>query len=127
MSGMFLSIAGISGCRVHVVEDGRWDEIGVLLADLNVDHGSIDARGEGRFRAIRIEAMQADLEMYDIKIIFGNGEVFAPSVRHRFREGSWSRVIDLPGGHRHIRRIEFVYRASQPGPGQARIAVWGLR
>jgi hypothetical protein len=117
---------GVGGCRTVVVE-GHWEELATLSADLSVDHGIIDVRGEGRWWAVRLEAAGADLEMYDIRITFGNGEVFEPGVRHHFQEGSWSRRIDLPGGHRHIRKVEFWYKAFQPGPGQARIVVWGLR
>jgi hypothetical protein len=116
----------VGGWRTVVVE-GHWEEIGSLVADLNLDHGIIDTRGEGRFWSIRIEAAGADLEMYDIRMTFGNGEVFVPSLRHHFQEGSSSRRIDLPGGQRHLRKIEFWYKAVQPGPGQARIVVWGLR
>lgn len=125
--GIFLALGAATGCRVRVAEEGRWDEIGALTADLNLDHGIIDARGEGRFRAIRVEVAGADLEMYDIKVVFGNGEVFLPAVRVHFQEGSWSRRIDLPGGFRHIRKVEFWYKATQPGAGQASVIVWGLR
>jgi hypothetical protein len=123
--GMVLAFCGAAGCRTVV--EAQWVEIGNLMADLNLDHGIIDARGDGRFWSVRIEAVNADLEMYDIRMTFGNGEVFVPSVRHHFQEGSWSRRIDLPGGYRHIRRIEFWYKAAQPGAGPARIVVWGLR
>jgi hypothetical protein len=126
---LFLGIVGclgLGGCRTVVVE-GHWEELASLAADPNVDHGVIDIRGEGRWWAVRVEAAGADLEMYDIRMTFGNGELFEPAVRVHFHEGSWSRRVDLPGGHRHIRKIEFWYKASQPGPGQARIVVWGLR
>jgi len=121
----FLVSTGTSGCRTVV--EAQWVDLGNLMADLNLDHGIIDAHGEGRFWAVKIEAQNAELEMYDIKITLGNGEIFVPSVRHHFQEGSWSRRIDLPGGHRHIRKIEFWYTAARPGTGQARIAVFGLR
>jgi hypothetical protein len=128
-TGLLLGILGSlgpSGCRTVVVE-GHWEELASLAADLSVERGQIDIRGEGRWWAVRLEAAGAELEMYDIRITFGNGEVFEPSVRVHFHEGTWSRRIDLPGGHRHIRRIEFWYKASQPGPGQARLVFWGLR
>ena len=122
----FLACTGAGGCRTVVVE-GHWEQLGSLSADLSLDHGILELRGEGRFWAVRIEGVGADLEMYDIRITFGNGEVFEPSVRHHFQEGSWSRRIDLPGGRRHLRKIEFWYKAAAPGPGQANIVVWGLR
>jgi hypothetical protein len=117
---------GTGGCRTVVVE-GHWEELANLAADLNVDHASIDIRGDGRWRAVRLEAAGAEMDMVDSRITFGNGEVYDPAVRHHFQEGSWSRRIDLPGGHRHIRKIELWYKAAAPGPGEARIVVWGLR
>jgi hypothetical protein len=97
------------------------------VVDLRVDHDVIDARGEGSFRAIRIEVEHADLEMYDSVVRFGNGESFSPTVRHHFQEGSWSRVIDLPGNLRPIKRIDFWYKTSRLGEGRARVVVGGLR
>jgi len=129
LPGFFLALLSCfsaAGCRTVVVEP-HWDEVGSVLADFNTDHGLINARGEGHFRAIRIDAANADFEMYDVKVTFGNGEVFIPSVRHHFNQGSTSRVIDLPGGNRHIRKIEFWYKATSGGAGPARIVVWGLR
>ena len=123
---LFAVCVGAGGCRTVVVE-GHWEEIGRLTADLSLDHGLFDIRGDGRFWAVKIEATGADLDMYDIRMTFGNGEIFEPSVRLHFQEGSWSRRIDLPGGHRHIRKIEFWYKAAQPGAGQASLVVWGLR
>ncbi|HLY11291.1 MAG TPA: hypothetical protein VKW04_18460 [Planctomycetota bacterium] len=128
LAGLILCLAagvGAQGCRTVVVE-GHWEELGRLSADLSLDHGILELRGEGRFWAVKIEAAGADLEMYDLRMTFGNGEVYDPSVRLHFQEGSWSRRIDLPGGHRHLRKIEFWYKATQPGPGQASIVVWGL-
>jgi hypothetical protein len=35
-----------------------------------------------------------------------------------------SRVIDLPGGGRNIRRVDFHY-GNIPGQGQAKVELWG--
>jgi len=37
------------------------------------------------------------LEMYDVEVVFGNGDTFSPATRLIFAENSRSRVIDLPG------------------------------
>jgi hypothetical protein len=42
-----------------------------------------------------------------------------------FGQGSTSRQIDLPGGLRHIERVELV-SGNLPGGGRAQIEVWGL-
>jgi hypothetical protein len=79
---------------------------------------------EGLFNAIRVEVQDGDLEMYNIRVVFGNGTAWSPDTRVAFRERSRSRVIDLPGEARVIRRIEFWYR-SRLRRGQATVQVLG--
>ena len=118
------ALLAIGGCRT-IHSNGDWEELASVTADLNVDHAIVELRNEGKFRALRLEAAGAAFEMYEIRVTFGNGEVFIPSMRLHFEEGSWSRELDLPGKHRHVRRIEFWYKGTEPG-GQARVVVWGL-
>jgi hypothetical protein len=107
---------------------GDWDHIGMRLVDFHVDHDAIVAVGDGAFRALRIDVEGGDLEMFDIKLTFGNGETFSPATRVYFREGSRSRVIDLPGDARIIRRIDFFYRSAPfGGQGRATVHVYGRR
>ena len=107
---------------------GDWDRIGMRPVDFRLDHDAIVAVGEGAFRAIRIDVEGGDLEMFDVKLTFGNGETFSPGTRLYFRAGTRSRVIDLPGDARIIRRIDFFYR-SPPfgGQGRATVHVYGRR
>ena len=96
--------------------------------DFRVDHDVIVSAGDGAFRAIRIEVEGGDLEMFDVKLTFGNGETFSPATRLYFREGTRSRVIDLPGAARIIRRIDFFYRSALFGAqGRATVHVYGRR
>src|SRR5437773_2742085 len=109
---------------------GDWDHIGMRAVDFRVDHDVIAATGDGAFRAIRIDVEGGDLEMFDVKLTFGNGETFSPATRLYFREGTRSRMIDLPGDARIIRRIDFFYRSAAfgaPGGGRAVVRVLGPR
>lgn len=62
--------------------------------------------------------------MFDIVVVFGDGSVFSPPSRMVFGPGTTTRVIDLPGGARVIRRVEFRY-GNLPGGGRAQIELWG--
>ena len=106
----------------------NWDHIGMRPVDFRVDHDVISGAGDGAFRAIRIDVEGGDLEMFDVKITFGNGETFSPGTRLYFREGTRSRVIDLPGAARLIRRVDFFYRSALFGAqGRAIVHVYGRR
>ncbi len=107
---------------------GDWEHIGLRPVDFRVDHDVIVAVGDGAFRAIRIDVEGGDLELFDVKLTFGNGETFSPGTRLYFREGTRSRVIDLPGDARIIRRIDFFYRSALfGGQGRAIVHVYGRR
>ena len=47
----------------------------------------------------------------------------APTLRHYFKEGSRSHVIDFPGGDRMVKLIEMQYK-NLPGGGNAKVQVW---
>jgi len=89
-------------------------------ADRDVIHvGAID----GRFGRIKLKAEHSALELYDVRVFFGDGTSFSPGTRLVFGQGSWSRDIDLPGGQRVIRRVEFRY-GNLPGGGRAQLELW---
>jgi hypothetical protein len=104
------------------------NHIGMRQVDFRGDHDVIRAAGRGRFRSIRIAVESGDLEMFNVTITFGDGENFSPATRLYFGAHSRSRQIDLPGGARVIRRIEFFYRSVRSGGGgRARVHVYGRR
>jgi len=113
---------------VPAANQAAWEHLGMRRVNFRLDHDVILAATEGRFRSIRIVVAGGDLELFDVKITFGDGETFSPATRLYFKENSRSRTIDLPGAARIIRRIDFYYR-SVPGGGQGRamVHVYGRR
>src|ERR671931_2492571 len=89
-----------------------WELLGTRRVSFTLDHDAIlvGAR-EGGFTAIKLDVAGGDLEMYNIRVTFGNRQAFSPNTRLLFRQGSWSRTIDLPGPVRIIRRVDFWYRS----------------
>jgi len=123
-----ISLLSVTGCRVVAVgpHGGRWELLGSRLVEFHADHDAVLAGLQGSYRAIRIDVDRAPLEMYDIKVNFANGESYSPDIRHHFREGGWSRIIDLPGLKRVIKSVEFWYKTTHRGEGRAKVDVWGL-
>jgi hypothetical protein len=76
-------------------------------------------------RQIKLKVTDGPLKMYDMKIYFDNGEVQDVSLRFHFAQGSESRVIDMNGGFRHLKKIEFWYETKGFARGRSRVAVWG--
>jgi hypothetical protein len=106
-------------------DDGGWKKLGERTVNGKFDKDAMEVGGdEGTFTAIRVKVEGSALEMYDIKVLFKNGDVFSPATRLVFGKDSWTRVIDLPGDRRVIKRVEFKY-GNLPGGGNARVELWG--
>jgi len=110
----------------------RWDSTGwVKLGEREVN-GKLDrdrievGRHDGKFTKLTLYVENSSLELLDFEITFANREKFHPAVQHVFREGSRTRVIDLPGDERTISTIDLKYK-NLPGGGRARVEVWGLK
>lgn len=104
-----------------------WDKLGERWVQGGADHDAIHVgRDDGRYRQLKLVVEHSALEMRDVVVIFGDGSRFSPDTRMVFGQGTTSRTIDLPGGDRVIRRIEFRY-GNLPGGGRAQVEAWALR
>jgi hypothetical protein len=108
-------------------QDG-WRFIADKMVAFGVDHDVIvTGNTNDDFRKLKIRVTDGPLKMYDMKVYFDNGSVQDVSIRALIRQGGESRVIDLDGGLRHIKRIEFWYETKGFRKGRARVAVWGFK
>lgn len=126
--------AGSTGCVIHVKNHGlaeaggRWDKLGEQSVDFNVDKDSIPVTAsEGLFRAIRLRADNAPVEMLRVEVVFADGSTFSPEVKQVLQPGESTRRIDLPGNKRVIQQVNFAYRSLQPIQGRGRIELYGQR
>jgi hypothetical protein len=110
--------------------DGRdWVELGCKGVSLfGKDRDSIDVgRREGRFKAIRLHVRGADVEVFDVRVVYANGVPDDIAVKHFLRQGERTRPLDLRGYERSIRRVDMTYRTIPNFKGLARVCVEGLQ
>jgi hypothetical protein len=107
----------------------RFDSTGWQLLGENIVNGRVDkdritvGKYNGRFSKMTIVVLDSDLELLDLEVQFARGPSWHPTVRHVFREGERSRVIDFPGDERAIRYIDLKYK-NLPGGGRAKVQVY---
>jgi hypothetical protein len=106
-----------------------WTELGCKRVSLfGVDRDSIEVgRSEGRFKAIRLYVRGADIQMLDLKVVYGNGEPDHIPVRTLIRQGDRTRPLDLRGRERFVRRIDMTYLTVPNFKGQATVCAEGLQ
>jgi hypothetical protein len=102
-----------------------WEKLGERMVQGARDRDTIVVtRAEGTFARMMVVVEHSALELFDLDVTFGDGSKFSPPMRLVFAEDTRSRVIDLPGGRRVIRKVEFKY-GNLPGGGRAQIELWG--
>ena len=122
-----LVVALVASFALPAQADGDWKKLGERTVNGKFDKDVIEVGADdGLFTAIQVKVEGSALEMYDIKVVFGNGTSFSPTTRLVFGKDSWTRLIDLPGDKRIIKRVEFKY-GNLPGGGNARVELWGRR
>jgi len=105
---------------------GDWFFLEDKKVGFGVDHDVIHfGNWKDDVRQLKLKITDGPLKMYDMKIYFDNGTTQDVQLRMRFAQGSESRVIDLDGGLRHLKKIEFWYETKGFLRGRSRVAVWG--
>jgi hypothetical protein len=105
-------------------DNAGWTKLGSRTVGGKVDKDRITvARVKGKFEKMTIVVLDSDLDLIDFEVKFGRGPVWNPNVKHVFKEGQRTRVLDFPGGDRVIKYIDMKY-ANLPGGGKAKVEVW---
>lgn len=104
----------------------RWVLLGQRSVRLLGDRDDIVVSGhKGTFRRIRLRVLNRGVEFTEVTVIFGNGERFEVPIRSFIPAGGQTRVIDLPGKERVIRRVMLVYRTRRGADARASVQLWG--
>ncbi|MCC6522633.1 MAG: hypothetical protein IT373_08240 [Polyangiaceae bacterium] len=101
-----------------------YELLGTRVVAMTIDHDTLAVNPTNAYKALRLHVVGNALEMFDVRVVFGNDEEFSPDTRLVFQEGGWSRDLDLPGGARHIRAIKYSYKSIGPG-GNATVHAYG--
>jgi hypothetical protein len=124
-------LLGLVGCTYQapspaLIDTAGWEKLGERVVRFTADHDVILAGRQGRFTRLMIVVREGALEMFDVKVTFGNGQDWSPATRLMFAEDSRSRIIDVPGADRVIRRVDFYYRSQGVASGgRAVVELWG--
>ena len=106
----------------------EWVLLGEKTITDRLDHDTIRVTAaRGNFRKIKFRVKRHAVEIYNITVYYGNGTSDDISTRQLIRAGGESRVIDLKGGDRVIKKIEFWYETKSLGRERAEIKVFGRR
>jgi hypothetical protein len=119
---LFISFVGHSQSRA------KWEKLGVRAVDYKIDKDDIHVGAkEGGFTKLKVVVAGGSLNMHRMVVTYMNGSKEEITLRHNFKKGSGSRIIDLKGGKRLIKNIRFFYDTKGLTTKKAKVIVFGRK
>lgn len=115
-------------CSFSVLSAQAWIALGDAKVHGHVDHDEIwvtDA--QGNFKAIKLFVKNEGIDFDRVIVHFGNGGHDVIPIKNFIPAGGETRVIDLPGGDRVIKKVEFYYKSNAATSQKARVVLFGRR
>lgn len=113
-------------CIAVAAQASDWKLLGLKKVKESLDRDVIlVGADEGTFTKIKLTVRKSGIHMRDMKVHFSNGSVFDVQIRRMIPMGGETRVIDLPGGARNIKKVVFWYDSTKIGKRKATVRLWG--
>lgn len=104
----------------------RWEALGTRNVTDRVDHDTIAVTGaRGDFSGVKLAVQRSAVRFYRVVVHFASGGQQELELRDVIPAGGETRTIDLRGGDRVIRTVEFWYEAKSIGRRGAVIRLFG--
>lgn len=106
----------------------KWVLLGQRHVSDRAEHDTIEVTAsEGSFDAVQLRVKRSSVRFYEVKVVYGAGTSDELEVRDVIPAGGQSRVLDLRGANRFVKRVEFRYEAKTLGRRGAIVELWGRR
>lgn len=125
---LFLFQAAEASCpnKTKLVFQPKWELLGTRTVKFVNDRDEIMVTSsEGLFTALKIKVLNSAMDMNKMVVHFGDGSTEDIALKNVFRAGDESRVIDLPGNKRVIKKIVFWYDTKNYKKHRAVVELWG--
>ncbi|MCR9253014.1 MAG: DUF2541 family protein [bacterium] len=103
-----------------------WDKLGTRAVDYKLDRDVIHVGADnGRYTKLKVAVTGGALNMHKMTVHYMNGTSQNISVKHNFSRNSATRLIDLVGNKRFIKKIVFHYDTKNLARSKAKVHVFG--
>ncbi len=106
-------------------EAATWVKLGERNVNGALDVDTIWVGGRATFGKLKLLVRGNDCYFYDMDVVYRNGGHDDIPLRFEIPQGGESRVIDLRGPERRIRRVTFKYGKPRNWKGLTHIELWG--
>ncbi len=121
-----LVLTVVAGSLAPALAADRWDLLGSRRVTDRVDHDEIVITAkEGTFTALQLRVKGVAVQFRSMTIHFANDEKQEVELKNVIPAGGQSRVIDVVGAERIIRRVSFVYDSQSVRGRRAYVRLYG--
>lgn len=108
---------------------GTWRLLGTTQAKHSADHDIIIIKGPfDGFRKLKFKVTDAPLNLQRMLVRYDDGGLPEKiEIRHNIPQGGESRIIDLKGGKRKLKSVEFWYDTKGFLRGKADVTLFGIK
>jgi len=105
-----------------------WHKIGETTVNFQKEKDEILVLGADRFASIKFKVTDAPIDLKDLEVYYESGDKQDVKINMPIKMAGESRVIDLNGGERNLKKIVFVYKTLPNRKDEkAHVEIWGLK
>ena len=112
-----------------MVSDSKgWHKIGETTVNFVKEREEIIVTGSDRFASIKFKVIDAPIQLMDLEVYFESGDKQVIKVNTSIKAPGESRIIDIKGGERDLKKIVFIYKTvPNRKDDKAHVEIWGLK
>ena len=109
-------------------EAPKWKLLGTRKVTFKTEKDVINVGAdEGVFKKIKLTVRKSGINFKDMKVHFSNGDIIDVKIRRVIPAGGETRVIDLPGRNRNIKKVVFWYKSTKKNSRRATVRLYGKK
>jgi hypothetical protein len=122
-----LGILWILNTTTITAQNG-WKVLGSAKVHGHADHDEIWVTGmEGDFKAVKLMVENEGIEFNRVVLHFANGNKQELNIRRFIPAGGETKVLDLNGDDRVIKKVDFYYESKASSKTKAKVVLYGKR
>jgi len=128
MKNLVTSFLMLCVCAAAPLSAQGWTQLGSAKVHGHLDHDEIWVTGmQGDFSAIKLLVQNEGIQFERVVVHFANGGREEMIIRDFIPAGGETRVLDLPGRDRVIRKVDFFYKSNSMTKKKGKVVLWGRR
>jgi hypothetical protein len=114
------------GSTAVIAQKKDWDRLGSRVVNYGLDRDVIDVgASNGRYTKLKVGVTGGAVNMHKMVVHYANGTTQNIALKHNFSRNSATRLIDLNGNKRFIKKIVFYYDTKNLSRTKAKVHVFG--